>query len=95
MMLFDQRLGGGLVTDKRRPAADVRPALEQFVTVDFRDAGCEQTMALLDVYVDMFVAETDPRVTPPGVAAHLRACLPCTTDFDGLLAAVTAQSDGR
>ena len=83
------------MTHERGPAGDVRPALEQFVTVDPRDVGCEQTMALLDVYVDMIVSGTDPRVSLPGVATHLRACLPCTTDFDGLLAAVTAQSDGR
>ncbi|HZC52618.1 MAG TPA: hypothetical protein VE441_08985 [Mycobacterium sp.] len=81
------------MTDERRPVADVRAALEQFFTVDPSDAGCEHAMALLDVYVDTVVAGRDPEATMPGITAHLRSCLPCRTDFEGLLAAVTANND--
>lgn len=81
------------MTDAREPRGDTRPALEQFFSVDPRDAGCEQTMALLDVYVDLVVAGHDPELTMPGITAHLRSCLPCRTDYDGLLGAVTAAND--
>lgn len=66
-------------------------ALDQFLRTDPQDVGCEQAMDVLDVYVDVVVAdgaETAERRFP-GVATHLRACGPCGADFDGLLAAVT------
>jgi hypothetical protein len=47
-------------------------------------------MALLHVYVELVLA--DPAAAAaryPGVQAHLRACGPCSEDFQGLLAAVT------
>jgi hypothetical protein len=81
------------MTDERSRVGDIPPALEQFLTVDPRDVGCGETMALLHVYVDAIVAGRDPEVTMPGITAHLRACLPCQTDFEGLLAAVTANHD--
>jgi hypothetical protein len=45
-------------------------------------------MAVLHVYVDLVAAGQDAQERYPGVAAHLRACGPCTEDFEGLLAAV-------
>jgi hypothetical protein len=78
------------MTDERGPIGDVRPALEQFLVVDDRDAGCAETMALLHAYVDAIVGGRNPEATRPGITAHLRACLPCRTDFEGLLAVVTA-----
>ena len=48
---------------------------------------------LLHVYVDAIVAGRDPEATMPGITAHLRSCLPCQTDFEGLLAAVAANRD--
>ena len=75
------------MTDSRKRIGNV--ALTQFFTVDPRDSGCEDTMALLDVYVDSVVAGQDPETTMPGITAHLRSCLPCRMDFEGLLAAVT------
>jgi hypothetical protein len=81
------------MTDAREPRGDARPALVQLFSVDPRDAGCEETMALLDVYIDTVVAGHDPELTMPGITAHLRSCLPCRMDFDGLLAAVTATND--
>jgi hypothetical protein len=65
-------------------------ALDHFLNTDPRDVGCEQAMALLHIYVELVLA--DPAAAGeqyPGVAAHLRACGPCSEDFEGLLAAVT------
>jgi hypothetical protein len=62
--------------------------LEQFLTTDPRDVGCDEALRLLHVYVDLVLddrsgAEAARRY--PGVAAHLRACGPCDEDFAGLL----------
>ena len=66
-------------------------ALDQFLRTDPRDVGCERAMEMLDIYVDMLVAEgadaTERRY--PGVVAHLHTCGPCSEDFAGLLAAVS------
>ncbi len=59
-------------------------ALESFLTVDPRDAGCERTLELLHVYVEDVLAGRDP---DPGIVAHLRACPPCAEDFEALLGA--------
>lgn len=75
------------------------PGLDRFLTTDPRDVGCEQAMQILHVYVELIEAgEADDRHADEvqqryaGVAAHLAACGPCGTDFDGLLAAVRAGS---
>jgi hypothetical protein len=81
------------MTDERGRVAATREALAQFFLLDPSDAGCEHTMELLDVYVDTIAAGRDPEVTMPGITAHLRSCLPCRTDFEALLAAVTANND--
>jgi hypothetical protein len=65
-------------------------ALDQFLTADPRDVGCEQAMQILHVYVQL-VDEQAPGLAArryPGVAAHLAACGPCGEDFQGLLAAI-------
>ena len=65
-------------------------ALDRFLETDPRDVGCEHAMAVLHTYVESVLA--DPVVAAeqyPGVAAHLRACGPCSEDFQALLAAVT------
>jgi hypothetical protein len=64
--------------------------LDQFLTTDPRDVGCEEALRLLHVYVDL-VVEVGSREAArryPGVAVHLQACGPCGEDFDGLLHAV-------
>lgn len=66
------------------------PQLEQFLETDPRDVGCEQAMNVLHIYVDLVCAGEDPELRYPGVAAHLRACGPCSDDFEGLLAIVRA-----
>ena len=66
--------------------------LEQFLRTDPRDVGCEQALAVLHVYVDLTLAGARPELRYPGIAEHLRACGPCSEDFEGLLAAA---SDAR
>jgi hypothetical protein len=64
--------------------------LEQFLTTDPRDVGCEEAMRLLHVYVDLVLDDSSGAEAArryPGVAAHLRACGPCDEDFAGLLRA--------
>jgi hypothetical protein len=64
-------------------------ALERFLRTDPRDAGCDEAMAALHVYVELIAAGEDAAAAYPGIAAHLAACGPCEEDFAGLLAAVT------
>jgi hypothetical protein len=72
--------------DASAPAA----RLSAFLSTDPQDVGCERAMEILHVYVDVVTrGESQERFT--GVVAHLRACGPCSEDFEGLLAAV---SDG-
>jgi hypothetical protein len=70
-----------------------REALERFLHTDPADAGCEQTIELLHAYAELIVAGDNPEIRYPGLAAHLRSCLPCADDLDGLLAAVRATDD--
>jgi len=63
--------------------------LEEFLRTDPRDAGCEEAMAVLHVYVDLVAAGQDAAGRYPGIAAHLAACGPCGADFTGLLLAAT------
>ena len=73
-------------------------ALERFLRTDPADVGCEQALRILDLYVELVLDDTlaDPVAEAgrryPGVAAHLLACGPCRDDYDGLLAAVRAES---
>lgn len=62
--------------------------LQRFLETDPLDVGCEEAMRMLHVYVDLVVADADAGRRLPGVAAHLRACGPCSDDFAGLLDAV-------
>ena len=68
-------------------------ALDRFLDTDPQDAGCEQAMELLHVYVELVLADAAAAAERyPGLEAHLRACGPCSEDFEGLL---TAISTGR
>ncbi|WP_329459295.1 hypothetical protein [Streptomyces sp. NBC_01497] len=70
--------------DESAPAA----RLNAFLATDPRDVGCERAMELLHVYVDV-VADGGSQERFAGVVAHLRACGPCSEEFDGLLDAVS------
>ena len=63
-------------------------ALDRFLQTDPRDVGCDRAMELLHLYVEMVTADAGAADRYPGVAAHLKACGPCSEDFAGLLAAV-------
>lgn len=66
--------------------------LENFLTTDPRDVGCDEALRLLHVYVDLVVQDGSEEAARhyPQVAAHLLACGPCREDFEGLLLAVRA-----
>jgi hypothetical protein len=66
-------------------------ALARFLQTDPRDVGCDEALALLHVYAELAAADAARRY--PGIAAHLRACGPCSEDFDGLLAALFAAGE--
>jgi hypothetical protein len=77
-----------------------RPELERFLRTDPRDVGCEQAMAVLEIYVDLIIDDDLNGENPgaaqrryPGIAAHLLACGPCEQDFQGLLLAAASGSD--
>ncbi len=63
-------------------------ALDRFLQTDPRDVGCERARELLNVYVEHVAADSSAVERYPGIVAHLRACGPCSDDFEGLLAAV-------
>ncbi|MBF8185223.1 hypothetical protein ITP53_05605 [Nonomuraea sp. K274] len=63
--------------------------LDRFLRTDPRDVGCEEAMAMLHVYVELLAQDAGAERRYPGIAAHLRACGPCSDDFEGLLAAIS------
>ena len=64
-------------------------ALDRFLITDPRDVGCEEAMEYLHVYVELVAADAAAEEQYPGIAAHLKACGPCSEDFVGLLAAIS------
>ena len=68
-------------------------ALDRFLQTDPRDVGCDEALALLHVYAELAAADAAAARRYPGIAAHLRACGPCSEDFDGLLAALSAAGE--
>lgn len=66
--------------------------LERFLRTDPRDVGCDEALAVLHEIVEATLRDPEAgERSYPGVLAHLRSCPPCGVDFDGLLAAVTAE----
>jgi hypothetical protein len=63
-------------------------AFDRFLRTDPRDVGCEEAMEILHVYVELVAADAAAEERYPGIAAHLKACHPCSEDFTGLLAAI-------
>jgi hypothetical protein len=63
--------------------------LDRFLRTDPQDVGCGEAMEIMHIYVDLVQAGDDPEALYPGVTAHLRACGPCSDDFQGLLTAVS------
>lgn len=69
--------------------------LDAFLRTDPRDAGCDATMELLDVYAELVAGGSDPGERFPGLHAHFLACGPCAEDLEGLLAAITGGATPR
>ncbi|NMO50531.1 hypothetical protein HH310_04900 [Actinoplanes sp. TBRC 11911] len=64
--------------------------LDAFLHTDPRDVGCEEATEALHVYAELYAADPQAaRTRYPGIAAHLKACGPCSTDFEGLLALIS------
>jgi hypothetical protein len=64
---------------------EARHVLDQFLTTDPADVGCDEALAMMHVYVELLGAGGDAEARYPGIAAHLRACGPCGDDYEGLL----------
>lgn len=65
--------------------------VEHFLHTDPADVGCDEAMAVLEVYAEL--THADPaaaRTRFPGVAVHLSQCGPCAEDLTGLLRAIVA-----
>ncbi|MEO7982223.1 MAG: hypothetical protein ABI807_15190 [Sporichthyaceae bacterium] len=69
-----------------------RDRLDALLATDPSDAGCAKTLELLHVYAEIVLAGGDPEQRAPGITAHLRSCPPCGEDYQGLLAALSAES---
>lgn len=76
----------------RRPSdggpSDHWARLDAFLRTDPRDAGCDATMDVLDIYAELLVAGEDAAQRFPVLHAHLLACGACGQDLEGLLAAL-------
>ena len=64
-------------------------ALDRFLETDPEDVGCDEAMDFLHIYVELVAADAAAEERYPGIAAHLKACGPCSEDFTGLVAAIT------
>jgi hypothetical protein len=62
-------------------------ALELLLRTDAGDAGCGETVAMLDVFAEFALIDPPGAVRRfPGISVHLGACAACALDFEGLLA---------
>lgn len=63
--------------------------LDRFLMTDPRDVGCDEAIRLMHVYADLVLDYGNDRAATryPGIAAHFRACGPCSEDLEGLLLA--------
>ena len=76
------------MTDDRRDLAELLAARDG-------DVGCNPGEAVLDAYVELELAGSDPEPVYPGTAVHLRTCPGCRADHDGLLEAARRFADGE
>lgn len=65
---------------------------ERFLDTNPRDVGCDQTLAVLHVYVERLASGLNVARQFPGVAAHLSACDTCAEIARGVLLAVQAEN---
>mgnify|MGYP001579438998 CR=1 FL=1 len=64
----------------------------RLLETDPRDVGCDETIAVLHVYVELLEDGAYASDSYPGVAAHLAACESCSAITLGLLAAVQGEA---
>jgi predicted anti-sigma-YlaC factor YlaD len=67
--------------------------LEDLLRAEDGDAGCIAGEDILDAYVELELAGSDPALVYPGTAIHLRSCPGCRADHEGLLEAARRFSD--
>jgi hypothetical protein len=70
--------------------SDKTPNLDELLSADPQDPGCEATLEVFDLYVESDLSGVDAATRFPGAGAHLRSCPACRLDYEGLRAAVTA-----
>ena len=67
--------------------------LRTLLETDPRDAGCDETWRLIDVYAELVLSGADPEHLLPGITVHLDSCDPCAEDYRGLLAFMRSAAD--
>jgi hypothetical protein len=67
-----------------------RITLDELLTADPRDCGCEAGLLVLDELIELECTGADPAERFPAQVAHLRGCPACRFDHDSLLELVRA-----
>ena len=71
-----------------------RDPLVRLLGTPGKDAGCEDTLALLAEYVEGELEGRNVTQLMPAVAKHLRNCPACPEDYAGLVALARQQRTG-
>jgi hypothetical protein len=69
--------------------------LDAFLRTDPRDAGCDATMEMMDVYAELLAAGNDPSERFPGLHAHFMACGPCAQNLEGVVSVLRGETPSR
>jgi hypothetical protein len=70
--------------------SDTTLNLDELLSADPEDPGCEATLEVFDLHVELELSGVDAATRFPGAVAHLRSCPACRLDYEGLRAAVIA-----
>lgn len=62
-------------------------AIERLLATDPRDAGCDETFAVIDQFAESIAGRGDAAARHPGVAVHLSSCPACSRDLQGIVGA--------
>jgi predicted anti-sigma-YlaC factor YlaD len=71
-----------------------RDQLTRLLGTPGKDAGCEETLALLAEYVEGELEGRSVHELLPAVAEHLHNCPACAEDYEGLVALAREQRGG-
>lgn len=69
-------------------------AIARLLATDPRDAGCDETFAVIDLFAESVIDRSDAAARFPGVAAHLASCPSCSQDLQGIVAAADCGPPG-